>query len=291
MSKILKTRIAQQCPCCFSEDLSSSPAILMPFISHRAFNWRPVVIDETWGLNSIKKGNAYSLCNSLYCNKCGFLFLDIRFSDDELSRLYEDYRGEEYTKIRDMYEPGYAERNKNLDVGQEYTQDIQTFLEPHLNFPISILDWGGDTGKNTPFKNQNTQLHIYDISDKDVIEGAKIVTREKAYENKYDLVVCSNVLEHVSYPHELLEEIIPSMNKNSILYIEVPYEDLILNEKEDLHIKKRHWHEHVNFYSKKSLEYLVENVGLDIFDMNELKVGEIGSSKAGSLFQLACKLK
>ena len=59
MSKILKTRIAQQCPCCFSEDLSSSPAILMPFISHRAFNWRPVVIDETWGLNSIKKGNAY----------------------------------------------------------------------------------------------------------------------------------------------------------------------------------------------------------------------------------------
>ena len=98
-------------------------------------------------------------------------------------------------------------------------------------------------------------------------------------------------MEHVSYPHELLEEIIPSMNKNSILYIEVPYEDLILNEKEDLHIKKRHWHEHVNFYSKKSLEYLVENAGLDIFDMNELKVGEIGSSKAGSLFQLACKLK
>ena len=64
----------------------------MPFISHRAFNWRPVVIDETWGLNSIKKGNAYSLCNSLFCKRCGFLFLDIRFSDDELSRLYENYR-------------------------------------------------------------------------------------------------------------------------------------------------------------------------------------------------------
>ena len=289
MNQIVKTRIAQQCPCCFSEDLNSSPAVLMPFISHRAFNWRPVVIDDTWGLSSIKNGNAYSLCNSLFCERCGFLFLDIRFSDDELSRLYENYRGKDYTELRDRYEPGYAKINENLNSGQKYTDDIHTFLEPHLNFPISILDWGGDTGKNTPFKEQNTQLDIYDISDKEVIEGAKIVTKEQAYENKYDLVVCSNVLEHVSYPHELLEEIIPCMDKSSILYIEVPYEDLVLNEKENLHIKKKHWHEHVNFYSKKSLEYLVKNVGLSIFDINELEVND--GSRIYYLFQLACKLK
>tara|TARA_B100001093_G_scaffold518020_1_gene601407 strand:+ start:3003 stop:3872 length:870 start_codon:yes stop_codon:yes gene_type:complete len=289
MIKVVKTRIAQQCPCCMNDDISSSPAVLMPFISHRAFNWKPVQIDETWGLSTIKNGNAYSLCNSLFCNRCGFLFLDIRFSSDELSRLYENYRGEEYTKLRDNYEPGYADRNKNLNSGQKYTEDIHTFLEPHLKFPISILDWGGDTGINTPFKKRNTQLDIYDINGKDVIDGAKIVTKEQAYENKYDLIVCSNVLEHVSYPHELLEEIIPSMDKSSILYIEVPYEDLVINEKNDLHTKKRHWHEHVNFYSKKSLEYLAENAGLKIVDISELEVND--GSKIYYLFQLACKLK
>ena len=96
-------------------------------------------------------------------------------------------------------------------------------------------------------------------------------------------------MEHVSYPHELLEEIIPSMDKNSILYIEVPFEDLVLNERENLHIKKKHWHEHVNFYSKNSLKYLVENVGLSIFDINELEVND--GSRIYYLFQLACKLK
>ena len=80
MIKVVKTRIAQQCPCCLNDDISFSPAVLMPFISHRAFNWKPAQIDETWGLSTIKNGNAYSLCNSMFCNRCGFLFLDIRFS-------------------------------------------------------------------------------------------------------------------------------------------------------------------------------------------------------------------
>jgi hypothetical protein len=287
--KIEKNRIAQQCPCCMSEKIRKSPAILMPFISHRAFNWKPVKIDDSWQLSSIKNGYAYSICNSVFCDSCGFLFLDIRFSDDELARLYENYRGEEYTQLRDHYEPGYAERNRNLNSGQKYTNDIHNFLEPFLELPISILDWGGDTGKNTPFKNQNTKFDIYDISEKDVIKGARIVSKKEAYRSKYDLIVCSNVLEHVSYPHELLEEIIPCMARESILYIEVPYEDLVLNEKTNLHLKKKHWHEHVNFYSHESLKCLIQTAGLEIVNINELQVDD--GSRIYYLFQVACKLK
>jgi len=148
----------------------------------------------------------------LYCGECGFLFLDIRFSESELSNLYHDYLGEEYNSLRESYEEGYSHRNDRLKAG--INTNIEEFLQPHLSFPISILDWGGDTGKNTPFKNKNEALDIYDISKKDVIDGARIVSKSEAHSKKYKLVVCSNVLEHVPYPSDLLNDIKKRWIKN-----------------------------------------------------------------------------
>lgn len=282
-------RIATQCVCCGSKTLKSSPAVLMPFVAHRTFGWEPVTIDESWGLSTIRNGHAYSICKSLYCSDCGFLFLDIRFSESELSKLYDGYRGEEYNALRESYEHGYKLRNVSLNAGIGYIQDIEDFLQPHLSFPISILDWGGDTGKNTPFKNKNEAFDIYDISNKNVIEGARIVSKSEAHSKKYSLIVCSNVLEHVPYPSDLLFEITKAMNKESVLYIEVPLENVVLNNKNDLHLLKKHWHEHINFYSEKSLYSLVQNVGLEVKDLKRLQATAGGRSSY--LFQVACKLK
>lgn len=261
----------------------------MPFVAHRTFDWAPVVIDESWGLATIKSGSAYSICKSLYCNDCGFLFLDIRFSDSELSNLYRDYRGIEYNSLRESYEPGYTKRNDNLNAGIGYIEDIEKFLQPYLSFPITILDWGGDTGKNTPFKNNNEAFDIYDISNKDVLAGARIVSKKEAQSNKYKLIVCSNVLEHVPYPSDLLTDITKSMNNESVLYIEVPLENVVLNNNGDLHTHKKHWHEHINFYSEKSLRLLAQNVGLEVIDLKRLQATAGGQS--GYLFQVACRLK
>jgi hypothetical protein len=284
-----KERVSTQCVCCGSENIKSSPAIIMPFVAHRIFDWVPAVIDETWGLSTIKNGNAYSICKSLYCSNCGFLFLDVRFSDNELSRLYDDYRGVEYNNLRESYEPGYTLRNNSLNAGIEYIKDIEDFLAPHLNYPLTILDWGGDTGKNTPFKSNNETFDIYDISNKDVITGATIVRKEEVLSNKYSLIVCSNVLEHVPYPSTLLLDIVNAMDNDSILYLETPLEDVVLNNENDLHLLKKHWHEHINFYSEKSLEHLVKNVGLEVLSLNKLQVTAGGKSLY--VFQVACKLK
>lgn len=284
-----KERIATQCVCCGCENLKSSPAILMPFVAHRTFGWGPVTIDETWELSTIKSGNAYSICKSLYCDDCGLLFLDIRFSESELSNLYEDYRGKEYNSLREKYEQGYTLRNDSLNAGITYIHDIEDFLTPHLSFPISILDWGGDTGKNTPFKNKNETFDIYEISNKEVIDGARRISKNEANSKKYKLIVCSNVLEHVPYPSDLLSDITQSMDKESVLYIEVPIESVVLNHKSDLHKIKKHWHEHINFYSEKSLYALVENVGLEVKDLNKLQVTDGGQSFW--VFQVACNLK
>ena len=80
-------RIASQCIACASGLLERSPAILMPFVAHQVFGWTPVEITSDWGLRTIPAGMAYPLCNSVECQACGTLFLDIRFDEAEMEAL------------------------------------------------------------------------------------------------------------------------------------------------------------------------------------------------------------
>ncbi len=59
-------------------------------------SWQLVEIDDSWGLNPLIMVMLIHM-HSLSCAECGFLFLDIRFSEEELSALYNGYREEAYT--------------------------------------------------------------------------------------------------------------------------------------------------------------------------------------------------
>ena len=283
-------RIASSCVCCGSLSLYKSPAVLMPFISHRVFSWQPVAIDESWGLRTIRSGNAYSICNSLRCGECGLLFLDIRFSENELGNLYSDYRGEAYTRLREHYEPGYSARNDLLRQGIQYVPEIEQFLTPLVPHAPRILDWGGDTGVNTPFKRCASTLDIYDISRPAVIPEARLIDKTQLMDVDYDLIVCSNVLEHVPYPKTLLSDIVAIMTDTTVLYLEIPYEDLLVASCGNLTPEslKRHWHEHVNFFTESAVRALVQSSGLVIVAFRVLEVPIYG--KPSFMFQVACTL-
>jgi len=283
-------RIASSCVCCGSRALKKSPAVLMPFVAHRAFGWEPVEITDDWGLKTIKNGMAYSICNSVQCGNCGHLFLDIRFNESEMKSLYDAYREKEYTELREKYEPGYQERNDRLNSGINYIPDIEQFLSPHLKFPISILDWGGDTGRNTPFKTSNKLLHIYDISNKPVVINGAVKISKVTASTRYDLIICSNVCEHIPYPIDIISDIKKSMGIDTVLYIEVPLEDIVRTNdaKTALHQQKKHWHEHINFFTDKSIKALLAQCGLSIIDLKVLEATAGGNSSY--LYQVACKL-
>jgi hypothetical protein len=284
-----RERIARFCPCCLSDDHAKSPAVLMPFVAHRAFDWRPVQIDASWNLRTIQNGHAYSICNSVECRTCGMLFLDIRFSDHELGRLYDDYRGSEYTRLREHYEPGYASRNSQLKEGIVYLDEVEAFLLPHLTFPLRLLDWGGDTGKNTPFKAAADPFHIYDISRAPPVPGAAFVDLKDIARQDYDLIVCSNVLEHIPHPINFMEELSSYMTDDTVLYIEVPLEAFMFHNMNspDVAERRKHWHEHVNFFTMKSLECLCANSGLDIIESRLVLIAEVADD--AHIFQLACR--
>lgn len=257
-------RIPRACVCCGSAELDRSPAILMPFVAHRVFGWTPVEITPDWGLRTIQAGMAYPLCASLQCQDCGLLFLDIRFDDGEMARLYGGYRDAAYTAERDRFEPGYAAHNASILAHMPDTSWVEGFVGPLLPAPPRVLDWGGDDGRNTPFRGKGGTVEVYDLSDQPVLDGVRRVGRGEMGQGGHDLIVLSHVLEHVPFPAQVLAEIAAVMGRDTLLYIEVPFEKLVAEapHARDLARRKKHWHEHVNFFTEDAMRALLDRAGL-----------------------------
>lgn len=263
--------IATRCPCCAGAELGVSPAVLMPLVANRAFGWTPVEITPEWGFRHLKTGMAYCLCNSMQCQACGLLFLDIRFDDEEMERLYWNFRSEAYALQRDAYEPGYAETNAAIQAYVPDTSDAERALDGHVKNAPRVLDWGGNGGKNTPFRTSASQVDIYDLSDEPAIAGVRRVDLKEAASSRYDLIVMSHVLEHMPYPETALHPAKAMLGEHGVIYVEVPHEILIASSPgaRDLASKKRHWHEHINFFTEDALRALLERCGLEVVGIDE----------------------
>lgn len=266
--------IARHCICCGSDQLQRSPAVLMPFVALRVFGHEPVEITADWGLRDLRQGTAYTLCASLQCQECGALFLDYRFTDEQMAALYHNYRDDLYYDQRIRFEPGFASSRQHFTYRSAYLSEVETWLAPRLPDVPAVLDWGGDTGINSLFRGKNRLLHIHDISSVELVAGAERVDLEQVAQNQYDLVTCSQVLEHVPYPAELVEQILPALGPNTLFYIEVPSEALMREHPGSLELAplKRHWHEHVNFFTETSIRALLERLGLEVMDVLHLPV-------------------
>jgi len=280
--------IARHCICCGSGRLQRSPAVLMPFVALRVFGHEPVEITADWGLRDLRQGMAYTLCNSLQCQECGALFLDFRFTNEQMAALYHNYRDEQYNAQRMRFEPGYVNVIPHYHQRAAYLDDVEAWLAPHLPASPMVLDWGGDSGINSLFRKRNRLLHIHDISGVELVPGAERIDLEQIGQQHYDLVTCNQVLEHVSYPLEVVRSMLPALGPETLLYLEVPHEALVREHPGSLELAplKRHWHEHVNFFSEVALHRLLERLGLVLVDVLRLPV-DVGWSRGEVMGVLA----
>jgi hypothetical protein len=266
--------LADKCICCSGTNLACYYATLAPFIAYRIFGREDVMP-----------------CNSLLCNDCGCLFQAQRYTEAEMHKLYDDYRGAEYLATRERYEPGHTRVDAYFSRVVPYMDQIENLFTPFLTFPVSILDWGGDDGHNAPFAQEERLLHVYDIGNKPVIAGALKVSDKIARFTKYDLIVCANLLEHVPYPAETLNVIKKSMDKHSVLYLELPYEPVMTRIKEfrQKRGEGQIWHEHINAFSTHAIDALLERCGLYQVTTHDEAVAYIDCYASIQLL-LACKL-
>jgi hypothetical protein len=288
-------KIATHCVCCHALNLDKQPAVLMPFVAKRALGWDSCVITSEWGLRDVPLGHAHALCSTLHCPECGIVFLDMRFDDAEMARLYHDYRGPAYEALRESFEPGYAARNKKLTAGDAHIPLVEDFIRPWVSQYPAILDWGGDTGLNTPLRTKARQHHVLEISGKPLIEGAKAVTSATMTPGGYELIVLSNVLEHVPEPDMLIQQISDVLGVGR-LYVEVPFESLMRQAVVEplAWCNKRHWHEHINFFSEDGLKRLLARHGMRILSATTIQVpaaeGAHGSAQLGLICELQTRL-
>ena len=268
---------ADSCPVCGSTDAIARMAVLMPFVAHRVFGYTPTLIEGAWGLRDIKENNImYMPCRTIGCKGCGSLYLDIRFTEQQCNNLYSGYRGEEYTRQRESFEPGYTLRNTSMQLGLDYVKSKESFISPFLvqNAPITLLDWGANNSKTTPFANNpNFKITAYDISgesDVDNIEDLMPI---------YDIVVCSHVLEHVPFPVRELKKIKSKLKKGALLYLELPHEKVMTTSYSLLKRieAKKHWHEHINFFSLEGMKLMSLAAGFECLKISSSKKNAPGN--------------
>lgn len=287
-----------KCLCCDSDDLKIYPSIISDFISDYVLN------------------KTSEICFLYECNNCSMRFFNQRFNDDEIIRLYQNYRNDDYFLARNNTEFWYT-KTFNDSIGNDESEiesrkkRMENFLKSNLDTGIihSILDYGGDRGQFIPdcFK---CDKYVYEVSDSLVLPGIKKITEQidlKKYD--FDLIILSNIFEHLSSPDEFIKMLLSSISdkkQNQYFYIEIPLERwnlLFIKNKKSyisyLNYLTKHKNlriildfittisraklniippggfiklsEHINFYSEESLIKLLNRNSLDVISIQQFK--------------------
>ena len=123
----------------------------------------------------------------------------------------------------------------------------------------SVLDYGCATGDSAPYLKiffPSAKIYLYDLSEKGL---AKAINKYQRFIDvhkwqkiqKADLVYCSNVIEHVENPRELVNALINASNK--YICIQCPWEETGPNGKlitPDSAVGEHIWTINDDFYEK-----------------------------------------
>ncbi len=185
-------------------------ALVAPFVATRTWNRAPFCVDL------------------VKCESCGFMFYNPRLDDSDLLKLYGNYRSDEYQQMRYASEPWYTPKfNEDLASASSY-EIRRAKLAPILQQSLGqrkihrILDYGGDKGDLVIGLIEGAETFVYDISGIPPAPGVTATSDPAAC--KADLIINSNVLEHVGFPHVLVNEILEAAPEGGLIFLEVPCE-------------------------------------------------------------------
>lgn len=287
------------CILCGSTDIETVATVVSDFVMSR------ICKNYKW-----KENYKTNLC---FCKNCSFAYYDYRFNEEETYNLYKNYRNENYQKTREFYECWYTPRinqllNNDLIMLNEQKKQITTMLFSNTSNEIKIaLDYGGNEGKTFTDGIGTEKQYVYDISKVRPIEGIELITKSTDLTKyNYDFIMCNALFEHLAYPIDVLKQIAKLGNAHTFFYIEVPSENpfikgnkfsviknlkLIFNPNYSLrrlvrfYFKSRRgpfmpMKEHINFFTKKSLQIMLEMNGFEVLELNEtVRKSSLGDSE------------
>lgn len=249
-----------RCIICDSNNLEFHDAIIAEFVRKRC---------------EIKE----SQTRSIFCLQCTFVYFERRLSDTEVQKLYTNYRGNDYNKLRLKVEPSYIDYitifdNKYSAYWVERTNDLlEEIRKIDQMSAVDVLDFGGDgmiPARIIPGAN---------ISIDDSSQGST-----DGSGSKYDLIFACEVFEHLSDPSLQIRALSKKLKSSGFLLIEVPmeYSGAIKQEWDKQCFENQGslitMHEHINHLSIESMKTLINK--------NNLKLVRIGISPHNSLIAI-----
>jgi hypothetical protein len=164
------------------------------------------------------------LTKLVICSECSGAAFTVTYDPQTMFKIYSEYRGENYTSIRNKWENWYTTAYNDGHFTQVYVNNRKTSISQFLtsqgvNKVESILDVGGDRGQYIPDFPNLSQKFVLDISNKDLIFGVKRIS-DLAEISGVDLLIFTHILEHLNDPISEIEKL---MSYTKFLYIEVPY--------------------------------------------------------------------
>lgn len=226
----------------------------------------------------------YAFVEMQLCLHCSFIQTEIPFHDDDIVRLYYDYRSSSYNRERIHYEPSYAAIA--AAVGQDEmevrsrTAALNAFLRRNLSTidSLSMLDYGGSDGKFMP--DLPGPKFVYEVSNIEPLPGVNRINLESEL-GTYSIVLLAHVIEHVPHPLNLVRKLSAYVKPGGYLYIETPQE--ISNQDRDgLRLGSLRFdigiHEHINSYCVQAVLRLLEYSGFTVTAI-ESSLVDIGWTK------------
>jgi hypothetical protein len=257
-----------RCLICGQETAAGQRGIVAPFLARRVWN-----------------RNAF-LAEYRHCDGCSFGYFSPRMEPAEEERLYAGYRDQKYVHERHSTEPWYTAKLNNSfdspDTLEARRKVLQQIFAQHLpGDSKKVLDFGGDRGELIQAVFPRAEKFVYEISGVPPLEGIRSVSLAEGAQIGFDLIICSNVLEHVAYPNQLLHQIDSLAQPDTFVFLEVPIEAphdartvakrlaqeavlLLMRPSLAISLLKLRstcvMHEHLNFFSLPALQQLAASI-------------------------------
>lgn len=178
------------------------------------------------------------------CPNCDLVFLPRKF---HLSR-------EEEKKRYDLHENDPEDDNY-----RQFLSGMLNAILDNVDQPAEGLDYGSGPGPalDQMLEEKGYKMDIYDP----FYEPQKII-----YENKYDFITCTEVVEHFAHPGHEFEQLINMLKSDGVLGIMTR----LRTEQIDFHS----WHyrrdpTHVCFYSDSTFRWIAKN-----YDLQRKKISD-----------------
>lgn len=178
--------------------------------------------------------------------------------------------------------PGHGSFSTNAPVSQsmfDRRKKIMEFLSADGDLSLNVLEVGAGSGALAVIfaesKNRVTVVEPESTLDTDRLEkqGVRVIRdvwpTSKLISEKFDLILCVQVLEHTERPREFLLELANHVEGDGRIYLEVPSGDWVKRHGSAADVHFPHW----NYFTETMIQKLISECNLKISKRCELVNG------------------